>query len=52
MLSSGVVARVRKEVREEARRRSVWAPETRRVRKGNFGGFGWEVSRGVKAWAC
>ena len=45
--------RVRMEVGEEARRRRVWPPETRRVRKGKVGREeGGEVRKGVSAWAC
>lgn len=52
MLSSEVVARIRNDVKDVARRRRVCPPDIRRVRKGNFGGLGQEVSRGVSAWAC
>lgn len=49
MLSSEVVARMRKELREVARRIRVWPPDTNRVRNGNLGGSGHEVRRAVKA---
>ena len=38
MLSSWVVARILKLSGDFARRRRVWPPETRRVRKGKLGG--------------
>jgi hypothetical protein len=53
MLSSAVVANVWKDVKEWARRRSVWPPEMRRVRKGKVGACeGGEVRKGVRACAC
>jgi len=52
ILSSGVVARTWNRVVEEARRRSVWPPETSKVRNGNLGGFERQVRMGVRACAC
>jgi hypothetical protein len=49
MLSSGVVASIRNDVRDVARRSRVWPPDMSRVRKGNLGGFGHDVRRGVRA---
>jgi hypothetical protein len=49
MLSSRVVARMRNDVREVARRSRVWPPDMSRVRKGKLGRFGHDVSRGVRA---
>ncbi len=52
ILSSGVVARMWNWVVEVARRRSVWPPETSKVRNGNLGGFEAHVRMGVRACAC
>lgn len=52
MLSSGVVASMRNDVRDVARRSRVCPPDMSRVRNGNLGGFGRDVRKGVRAWAC
>jgi hypothetical protein len=52
ILSSGVVARTWNWVVEEARRRSVWPPETSKARNGNWGVFEGQVRMGVRACAC
>jgi len=52
ILSSGVVARTRKDVSELASRSSVWPPDISRAMKGNTGICGHDVRRGVSAWAC
>jgi len=49
MLSSWVFASIRNDVRDEARRSKVCPPDISRVRKGNLGGFGHDVRRGVRA---